>query len=161
MGSRSKKPHSIQQTPQAGAKITQIQHSEQSLEIYKGPLPSPEHLAAFEAVYPGTADRILKMAESQIAHRQYLEKKTVDTQASNSVWGMRFAFILGMTTVLGGIYVSSAGSSLVGLATLAVGLSSLVGVFVYGKHANKEELLEKQKLMEQMNQNSQDGQRTE
>ena len=66
-----------------------------------------------------------------------------------------------MTTVLGGIYVSSAGSSLVGLATLAVGLSSLVGVFVYGKHANKEELLEKQKLMEQMNQNGQDGQRTE
>ncbi len=34
------------------------------LSIHQGPLPAPEQLAQYDSVYPGLADRIVKMAES-------------------------------------------------------------------------------------------------
>jgi len=128
------------------------QFEKQQLSVYSGPLPSPKHLADYENIFSGAANRIFEMTEKQLAHRQYLEKKTVDTQSRNSTMGVIFAFILGMTAILGGIYISSCGFSLSGWGTVFVGLAALVGTFVYGKEANKKEILEKQKLINQMSQ---------
>lgn len=138
----------IAKRAQSNAKTTI--EARRELSYYHGPVPSPEQLAAFDAAYPGTAERILKMTESQVSHRQYLEKVTVETQSSNSRWGLRFAFILGMTTILGGVCVASLGYSVTGFGTVLLGLSSLTGVFIYGKESNKKELIEKQKLMNQI-----------
>ncbi len=45
-------------------------------EFFSGPLPSPQTLEGYENSVPGSAERILKMAESQVYHRQDMEKKT-------------------------------------------------------------------------------------
>lgn len=47
-------------------------------ETFLGPLPPPETLAQYEQVLPGSAERIMVMAENQAEHRQSLEE-TVKT----------------------------------------------------------------------------------
>ena len=49
-------------------------------ESYSGPLPHPDHLRHFEATLPGAADRIIKMAEKQSAHRREMEALTVKSR---------------------------------------------------------------------------------
>jgi uncharacterized membrane protein len=44
---------------------------------FSGPLPPPEILAQYNEIVPGAAERILKMAEEQSAHRRGLEDKTI------------------------------------------------------------------------------------
>lgn len=130
-----------------------VQVKNRQLSVYSGPLPLPEHLEGYETIFSGAASRIFEMTEKQLEHRQYLEKKNIDTQSRNSTLGVIFAFVLGMTAILGGIYISLCGYSMSGWGTVFIGLAALVGVFVYGKESNKKELLEKQKLINQMNQN--------
>ena len=48
---------------------------------YTGPLPLPEHLEKYESINPGTAERIIAMAERQAAHRQELEAVVVKITA--------------------------------------------------------------------------------
>ena len=44
-------------------------------EKFAGPIPSPPVMKQYEETLPGSADRILKMAENQSEHRQWMEKK--------------------------------------------------------------------------------------
>lgn len=44
---------------------------------HSGPLPPPEDFAGYENVHPGTAERILAMAERAQAHRHKQESRTV------------------------------------------------------------------------------------
>lgn len=44
---------------------------------HSGPLPSPEDFAGYEAAHPGTAERILSMAERAQAHRHKQEGRMV------------------------------------------------------------------------------------
>jgi uncharacterized membrane protein len=51
---------------------------------HSGPLPAPEDLAEYDAVCPGAANRIITMAESNMDHRQSMEKTLI-----NSEYGLR------------------------------------------------------------------------
>ena len=46
-----------------------------SVTISAGPIPPPDRMEQYEKTLPGSADRILKMAENQSEHRQSLEKQ--------------------------------------------------------------------------------------
>jgi len=65
-----------QGVPEAGRVIQAFQSFQASMS-YSGPLPPAEQAAAWDAVVPGAADRILKMAEKQQEHRHELEKTTI------------------------------------------------------------------------------------
>jgi Predicted membrane protein (DUF2335) len=55
--------------------------------FYSGPLPPAEQIRAYEDVLPGSADRILRMAEHQQEHRMELERVTVREAANRVVVG--------------------------------------------------------------------------
>jgi uncharacterized membrane protein len=44
---------------------------------FMGPLPNAAEFAGYEHAHPGTAERILALAEKEAAHRQETEKETV------------------------------------------------------------------------------------
>jgi uncharacterized membrane protein len=46
---------------------------ETSTAIHRGPLPPPDQFKDYEAILPGSADRILKMAEKEQDHRHAWE----------------------------------------------------------------------------------------
>lgn len=110
---------------------------------YSGPLPPPEALAKYEQIFPGSADRIIRMAEQQATHRQGMEKVVVGSNAITQKWGLACAFVIAMSAIWGGIWLSLKGMSGVGLTAIIGALAALVGVFVYGKSEQKKELSKK------------------
>jgi uncharacterized membrane protein len=111
----------------------------QKSESFSGPLPHPDLLLKFDEVVPGAAERILKLAETQSAHRIELERMVVSSDISRSKWGQILGFILaviGLTaSVVIGIFGSALGGGIMGATTVA----SLVGVFMYGSRARNKE----------------------
>ncbi len=53
-----------------------------------------------------------------------------------------------LSSIVCGAHIIESGYELSGYVTMFIPLSALVGVFIYGKRANRKELIEKQKLME-------------
>lgn len=106
---------------------------------FSGPLPPPEVLEHFNRVVPGSADRIIRMAEEQFAHRTELEKKVINSDIARSKWGQILGFtiaIVGLVvSALVAIYGSAIAGGFIGVGTLA----SLVGVFMYGSKTRSSE----------------------
>lgn len=45
------------------------------MTIYKGMIPSPDQLGEYEKISPGFADRIIRISEKELDHRQELERQ--------------------------------------------------------------------------------------
>ena len=116
---------------------------QRSTKFFSGPLPSPEVLKEFNAIVPGSAERIIKMAENQSIHRRELEQKVIDSDIKRSKWGQILGFVIAISgLIVSGfvaIYGSAVAGSIIGVGTLA----SLVGVFMYGSKTRSEERGEK------------------
>jgi uncharacterized membrane protein len=107
---------------------------------FSGPLPPPEMLRKYEDLLPGSADRVISMAERQSVHRQALEAKVVNSNCSNERLGMLLGFGVVVLVVSAGTYAVSIGKDITGMGAIVTALASLVGVFVYGKSQQKKEL---------------------
>jgi len=110
-----------------------------SLQSFSGPIPHPSTLEGYERLVKGSADRIIQMAEKQVTHRHSIEKKIIKSETLNSLLGVIFAFVIAMTTVLGGVWVMVNGSVWGGGFLGAAGLLGLVSVFIYGTRSRREE----------------------
>jgi uncharacterized membrane protein len=54
----------------------------QTVTHYEGAIPHPEILRGFELQVPGSAARLIKLAEDESAHRRKLELMTIDANIS-------------------------------------------------------------------------------
>lgn len=106
---------------------------------FSGPLPPPEVLEKYNKIVPGAAERIIKMAEQQSAHRRSLETQVINSDIKNSKLGLFFGFIIGLAGIIGAIITSVYASQLVGGALGISSLAALVGVFIYGSQLRKKE----------------------
>jgi uncharacterized membrane protein len=107
---------------------------------FSGPLPPPALLEHYNKVHPGAADRIIRMAEEQGAHRREMEKLELKADNAIQTRGPILGFILAMTAVLGGIWLVSKGMAVSGLVSLVAAIGAPVGVFVYGKYQQQKEM---------------------
>lgn len=106
---------------------------------FSGPLPHPEILEKYDQIYPNSAKIILDAFQGQGEHRQFLERIVVKQGARDSLIGLIFAFIIGMTTILSGAYCIIIGQPYAGAFLGGSGLTGLVGTFVYGSHQRRQE----------------------
>ena len=110
-----------------------------SAEFFAGPLPHPDILRKFNEVVPGSAERIIHMAEEQSAHRKELEKMVIVSDISRSKWGQILGFILAVlglaVACIVAVYGSAIAGGIIGIGTLA----SLVSVFMYGNKSRNED----------------------
>lgn len=94
-------------------------------EQFSGPIAHPRHLAAYEDILPGSAERIVKMAENAQAHNRDMEAKIV----SAGVWEAKAGMILGslalMALIGSGVYAGLNGNNI--LAGLCLGTGVLGG----------------------------------
>jgi len=118
-------------------------------QSFSGPLPPPEVLEHYERIAPGTAERLLAMAESQSQHRQGLEKAVVEGNLRHESLGQVFAFIIALAAVSGSLALLWAGRSVEGLTGMLGTLATLAGVFVYGRWSKQRELAEKRERITQ------------
>jgi uncharacterized membrane protein len=110
---------------------------------FSGPLPPPSLLEKYNDIIPNGAERIMAMAEKQGAHREYLEARVIDGNVANQTRGSWFAFILSLVAIVGGLWLIGQGKSGEGLAAIITSIGGLAGVFLYSKHEQKKERLEK------------------
>jgi len=107
------------------------------------PLPDPKELEAYNQIIPNGADRILKMAEAQAAHRRNIEGIVVRSHQRQGFCGQLFGFIIGMAGLGFATYAAIEGQPWFGAAIGGTTLVSLVSVFVYSQNIQKRELEQK------------------
>lgn len=76
--------------PDVARRITEIAVSEQ----FSGPMPHPRHLREYDDILPGAAERILSMAEMNLAHNIAIDQKMSNAEVADRKLGM----ILGAST---------------------------------------------------------------
>lgn len=106
---------------------------------FSGPLPPPEILKRFDEVIPGSAERIIKMAEGQFAHRTELERKVIASDISRSRLGQILGFIIAVVGLICSAIISIYGNQIAGTILGISTLGSLVGVFMYGSRTRSQE----------------------
>jgi uncharacterized membrane protein len=105
-----------------------------------GPIPPPEILSKYNEALPNAAERIVAMAESQLRHRQDLEKTIVDSNCKAQQRGPIYGLIVCLAAIGGGVYLIHSGQQASGLAAIITPLAGIVGVFIYGKISQQRQL---------------------
>jgi len=111
--------------------------------IRTGPLPDPAELAAYNSIIPNGADRIMKMAEAQSAHRIDIEKIVVNSQQNQAHRGQIFGLIIGLSGLSLATYSAVSGQPWFGGIIGGATLVSLVSAFLVAKQKEKQGLTEK------------------
>ena len=115
-------------TPEAAELATSI------LADCDGKLPTPELLAQYEKIIPGTAARLFELAENHAIQKRELERKTCETQLFLAKCKQLAYFALALITgIFGGIVLLS-GSELAGLMILLIDAAAIAGSIIY-RHA--------------------------
>jgi len=134
-----KNRYSPSQKPQNHQQQALLQKVEQRLIQHAGPLPPPELMAEYDQLLPGSADRIITMAENQARHRHALEKMSIEAGIGDSKKGLWFGFLIGLAAIAGGVICVLFDHPVSGTALGMGSITSLVGVFVYGSRQKRAE----------------------
>ena len=82
-----KKPSTVASARQVSGEVSV---SATASLVWQGPIPPAHEMEHYERVMPGSANRILAMAESQIGHRQQLETTVVKGNIESERRGQRY-----------------------------------------------------------------------
>jgi uncharacterized membrane protein len=108
-----------------------------SAEVFRGPIPHPKHIQAYEDACPGAADRIIRMAETAQQRREDREDKLIQNEYDDRRIGLYLGFFSLLSMVLGGIFLVYNDKVLIGGSLLgAAVLGTVVGSFVHGRRPN-------------------------
>ena len=113
-------------------------------EKFSGPLPHPNHLAAYEQTLPGAADRILTMAEKQQNHRMNLENPVIPSEVQINKRGQWFAFILGLVLIISSTIIVLHGNVTAGTIIIVFIFLGYLAVYLRGKISMKANLKNKE-----------------
>lgn len=116
-----------------------------SQESYRGPIPHPRILGGFENVLPGSADRIIRMAEKQLDHRLTLESAVVLSGVRREGIGLWMAFVLAALCLILGSTIIILGRSAEGLVLVIGAIGTLAGTFIYAQNRRQAELAERRR----------------
>lgn len=101
---------------------------------FSGPIPPPSIIEGYERILPGSADRIIAMAEKQSLHRQKMEDIMIKSESRDSFLGVVFAFLLGIGCIIAAVimvFLVPEGVSTVAGALLGVtGIGSITSSFI-------------------------------
>ena len=107
---------------------------------FEGPLPPPNILAGYEDVLPGSAERILLMAEQESAARRVLVASLVSADVSRARWGLWVGAFVAVVAIVAATVMALAGHAWPGTVVITIDLASVVSVFVYGTWFRAREL---------------------
>jgi uncharacterized membrane protein len=108
------------------------------------PLPPAEEMEKYKNVDPEIPKTIIKQWEKQTDHRQDLEKSVINNDILISRMGLLFAFLIGISGIVGGVVIALSGHEVAGSIFSGVSLVSLVSTFIYGTN-KKNKQIEKKK----------------
>lgn len=106
-------------------------------EAFSGPLPSPQVLKGYAEMVPDAPERILRMAETSLAHDMEMDKKNCSLSQCGMDYGYKtarrgqiFALIMGLLLVISGVVLTVLGFEKIGLTIFSTTLVGTVGLFL-------------------------------
>lgn len=121
------------QRDQIVARVVRVTQS----EMFQGPIAHPKHLRQYEDILPGSADRIIRMAESQLEHSQKMQERVLDAEIYDHKSGRLYGFLALTALIVGGVVTGALGMEALSLAFLGAGALGVVGSFIRGKARGK------------------------
>jgi uncharacterized membrane protein len=106
--------------------------------VYIGPLPSPAILKQYQAISPDIVPEIIKAFSEQGKNRRSNESWVYKGGVIRSILGVVFAFVIGMTSISGGIYLVLQGHGVYGTIFGGLGLIGLVQAFILGTRTTRQ-----------------------
>jgi uncharacterized membrane protein len=111
---------------------------------FVSPFPPPSIMKGYEEASPGSAERLMVMAEKEQAHQHSMQEKLVNAQTNDLKQsrierrnGQYFGFLIGMTAIIFGGYIVLQGKQvaqqIAGGFFGTTGVVGLVSVFVIGR----------------------------
>lgn len=110
-------------------RITTVVHSEQ----FSGPIAHPKHLREYEEILPGSADRIIAMAEAQQQHMISMDNKVVDKEYGDRRWGMVIGAVMFSSLIACALISAVSGNNIAAGMFLGAAAIGGVGLFVNGR----------------------------
>jgi uncharacterized membrane protein len=99
--------------------------------FYSAPIPPASEFEKYESVLPGSADRILKMAEKQGSHRRSIETVVITFDSLKSLGGLIGALIIVVIAMFIGLYLIMHDKPIAGFAAMLTPLAVVAGAFIY------------------------------
>ena len=115
--------------PKARASITAVVET----SLHQGPIPSARQFGEYDAILPGSADRILSMAEKEQAHRHQWERRHLIGDVATNFVQLLFGFLLSLAFIGGAVYCAAANSPWVAGLLVSASAFGLVGAFIKGR----------------------------
>ena len=107
------------------------------IERTSGPIPPPGMLRGYEDVLPGSADRILSMAERE---QKY--------QIAYSILGLLLGFVAALLLIALSAYVVSLGFAWQSVGLIICSIAGTAGTFVYSNRSRRQELRERRQALQ-------------
>jgi uncharacterized membrane protein len=129
----------------AGAVVQTMQ-----MQAFVGPIPPPDVMEEYNRVLPGAAERILAMAENQLAHRQRVERLSAELESKkldeaaresgrafrDSILNRMLSFMTAVAFLATSIFMIHSGLEWQGVLLILAEIAALVAAFL---KANKSQ----------------------
>lgn len=102
-------------------------------EKFSGPMPHPRHLREYEDILPGSAERILRMAEESLAANQKMDEMIVRGGIADATRGMNYGLLAFLASLAGALICAAIGQPILGGGFLASSIMGAVAVFIKGR----------------------------
>jgi uncharacterized membrane protein len=127
------------QLPAKKSPTALISAASSQYEQFEGPIPPPQLLFHYESICPGSADRMLKMAEQEAEYRRKTETTIVDAQIEHNNkqfaearCGQICALAITLAAIAGGVYTAMNGHETAGSLIGVGGIGGVVTTFILG-----------------------------
>jgi uncharacterized membrane protein len=103
-------------------------------ESFSGPMPHPKHLAEYENICPGLADRIMSTVEFAQKRQEDRRDNIIQCEYRDRRLGMILGFSALVLMLLVGVWLATIGEKVIGggLITASI-IGSVVGSFIDGR----------------------------
>jgi uncharacterized membrane protein len=108
-------------------------------ERFSGPIAHPKHLREYDEICPGAADRIISMAERNMAHHHSVQTMAVSSDISDARAGLWFGFAALVALIAGAAFSVWMNNTALALAFLGTGAIGTIAKFIRGRNGTDEE----------------------
>lgn len=107
-------------------------------ERYSGPIAHPRHMQEYEAILPGSADRIIAMAERSLQHQIDMQREALAADVADQKAGRIFGLLALFALIGAALYCARLDKDVLAGLFLGAGALGTIGALINGRVAKQD-----------------------